>query len=153
MQVVLKNDSAAAAYIENLFYLRWIKPASPELYREITAHECALRERFADRRVARLEIIEKEAIIRPSRELQAAIDERDKLANEMLSAQALVITASGFASSLVRAAITAVLLVRTPSYPYKILSDVAAGCDWIAPHVRMPDGPAPSGAELMRRLP
>jgi hypothetical protein len=151
-ETLLQTEIVTVRAHGDLFFVAWHKKGSAEIFRAITEHERGLRRKLGERPMARLNIVANDAITKPSAELQAAIDERSKIANDWLKAEALVIDATGFSAALMRSLIATANLVNRPAFPYKVLSDPGAGIDWIAPHVLGPDGQPVTAAALRADL-
>jgi hypothetical protein len=152
VETLLSNEAIELRAFGDLFFISWRQKGTPEMFRTMVKHEEALLARFGGKPLTHLTLISAEAVMKPSGELQAAIDERAKKAVGWVKAEALVIAADGFRASLMRSILAGVALVQRPAHPYKVTGDVGEACAWIAPHVTAPAGQTASGEDLRRML-
>ncbi len=135
----------------DLFFVHWKQKASVAEYGAVIEQQARMRTRLGSKPMASLSIVGSESVVKPSAELQKAIDEHTRQSRGWLKADALVINADGFAASLMRSVITGVALFARAEHPYKVFQQVDGACGWIAPYVVAPDD-QPASASAIRRL-
>jgi hypothetical protein len=152
METLLQTEVVHVACYGDLFFVLWKQKATGDDYRRVHAQKRVVRARLGNKPMASMTVVRGSSVAKPTAELQSAINEHAAESRGWLKADALVIDAQGFSAALMRSIIAGVMIVKGLDHPHKVFSNVAAACEWTAPHVRGPSGAAVTPDELLKAL-